>query len=426
MFTRFQKIHFSWISVIIVSVMILTVVGCLPTNLSAQERITLVMPPWASFPKDLLGEFEKDTGIKVNLVTKGWEELYDAIVVGCAAGEPPGDVLEFDWSWTGEFGATGWFVPLTDRISEEAQAEIPDIKSFMYKGDILAVPFSNDFRLAAANMKNLNQIGYSSVPESLSEVTAVSLALKAANLDEYPLVFSLCETTYTATDWFLMTLAHGQGLFDKNMDPLFSKSNSAGMKALRYMVDHVRKYEVVSPALFTVPMVGEAFQAGRGSILLHCGPGSVINFLNPELSQIHDVVQFGLYPGANGTRSATYSLVEGMAIPKKSKHKEAAWKFLQWIMEPETQKKLFLSLGLFPSNPKVIRELAASGQLPFGNVLAEQQEYMNVLFPAGCPLWFAEFQEEAGALVFEAARGEITVEKGLVELVKEVETWRKE
>ncbi len=424
MFTRFQKVHFSRVSLIIVISMILTVVGGFPMGLLAQEKITVVVPPWAAHPTDILNEFERKTGIKVNLVNVGWESLYDSIVIGLAAGKPPGDVLEFDWSWTGEFGATGWFVPLNDRLSEEAKAALPTIKSFVYKGDILAVPYHNDFRLQAVDMRNLNQIGYDSVPESLSEVTAVSLALKAMNVDKYPLVFALMGSTYAATDWFLMTAAHGGGIFDENMNPLFAEPSSAGMKALQYMVDSVRKYEVVAPALFTVRKVKETFQAGEGSILLHCGPGRVIDFTNPERSKIYDVVQFGLFPGADGTRSATISLAEGMAIPKGSKNKEAAWKFLQYMMEPETQKEMFLLLGRFPSSPKVLRELAVSGQIPFGDVLAEQLEYMSAVSPVGYPSWFAEFQEEAGSLVFEASRGKITVEKALTGLAKKVEVWR--
>jgi len=426
MFTRLQKIHFSWFSVIIVITMILTVVGCFPMNLSAQERITVLLPPWSSLPQDLLNEFEeKESGIKVNLVIKGWEELYNSVVVGLAAGEAPGDVIEFDWSWTGEFGAAGWIVPLTDRIPEEIQADTPPMKLFTYKGDILAIPYYNDYRLIAVKMKDLNQIGYDSVPESLSEVRAVSLALKAMNVEKYPLVMDLGEPTHTATNWFLITLAYGQRLFDENMNPLFDKPNSAGMKALRYIVDNVRKYKIISPALFAKRRASESFLRGSGSI--HpCSPGNIKEFLNPEASQIYDDdVQAGLFPGENEIRSVTFSLCEGMAIPKKSKHREAAWKFLQWIMQPETQRKLYLSLGLFPCNVKAIHELGASGKLLFGNVHAEQLKYMKVLFPGGPPPWFAEFQSEAGSLVAEAARGKITVEKALTVLAEKVETWEK-
>ena len=71
------------------------------------------------------GDFEKDTGIHVDLQTLTWDDIRPKLVTALIAGTAPADVTEFDWSWTGQFNAADWYLPLNDAIDKDTVADIP-------------------------------------------------------------------------------------------------------------------------------------------------------------------------------------------------------------------------------------------------------------------------------------------------------------
>lgn len=69
---------------------------------------------------------------------------------------------------------------------------------------------------------------------------------------------------------------------------------------------------------------------------------------DPNISKVAGQVKVGLVPGATPDLSATLTLPEAYAIPANSKHKEAAWKFIQFMTSRETNKILAQEIGLLP------------------------------------------------------------------------------
>ena len=89
---------------------------------SGRERITVVLPSYANPPKSLITAFERETGIGVSLDIASWDSIHDRIVTAEAAGRAIGDVTEVDWSWVGQFGSAGWYVPLDGELDRGAAA----------------------------------------------------------------------------------------------------------------------------------------------------------------------------------------------------------------------------------------------------------------------------------------------------------------
>ena len=71
------------------------------------QSITVLMPSPQS--PNIAADFEAETGIKVDLQTLSWDDIRPKLVTALIAGTAPADVTEFDWSWTGQFGAAGWY-----------------------------------------------------------------------------------------------------------------------------------------------------------------------------------------------------------------------------------------------------------------------------------------------------------------------------
>ena len=62
----------------------------------AGRSITVLMP--SPQGATIAAEFEKATGIKVDLQTLSWDDIRPKLVTALIAGTAPADVTEFDWS----------------------------------------------------------------------------------------------------------------------------------------------------------------------------------------------------------------------------------------------------------------------------------------------------------------------------------------
>ena len=79
-------------------------------------------------------DFEAETGIHVDLQTLSWDDIRPKLVTALVAGTAPADVTEFDWSWTGQFSAAGWYMPLNDVIDADTLEDIGVAKIFTVDG----------------------------------------------------------------------------------------------------------------------------------------------------------------------------------------------------------------------------------------------------------------------------------------------------
>jgi multiple sugar transport system substrate-binding protein len=74
----------------------------------------------------------------------------------------------------------------------------------------------------------------------------------------------------------------------------------------------------------------------------------------------------GLQPTGPAGKRGTALTINGMTIAAKSKHKDEAWQFVKWLMEPENQVPIILAGGSRPAlrtkvlnNPRLMTELKA-------------------------------------------------------------------
>src|SRR5580692_5844655 len=78
---------------------------------SSPKSITVAVA-YPAPPKALLAQFTKQTGIKVNWVNIGWDDLQTKIAAAMSANTYFADAADVDWSKVGEYEKTGWFEPL--------------------------------------------------------------------------------------------------------------------------------------------------------------------------------------------------------------------------------------------------------------------------------------------------------------------------
>jgi multiple sugar transport system substrate-binding protein len=379
----------------------------------AGQKITVLLPPWGTLPKDMTDRFQKETGIKLDLQTLGWDDIRTKVVTSMVAGTAPADVTEVDWSWVGQFGQANWYTPLNDRIDAATVADIPTTKSFRFGGNLLAIPYNNDFRILIYNKKLFEAAGITEPPKTIEELTADARLLKQKGIVTYPIALPLSATEGVSTAWYLLTKAFGGELFGPNYTPLFTDPNSAGYKALAWEIDAL-KTGLIDPAStgLTDVQIQDEVKNGRAAIDVAGWAGNPATYNDPKQSKVAGQIVAAVMPGEGG-KSRTFGLPDALGIPANSEHKDAAVAFIKWWMEPANQIEADATLGDLPTRTSVLETLNKEGKLAAGDVLLAQIPTIGPLFPLGTPPWYPQFSSAVSSSINAAAKGSMTVDQAV-------------
>ena len=382
---------------------------------SIRGQSITVMVPYV-MPQKLLDEFTAQTGVKVTYVRTGWDATHNKLLVANEAKTYVADVAEFDWSFTGQFSGAGWVEPLEGLVDQKT---LDDLKAtdgaFTSGGKTYAACYSNDFRVSMYNKKMFAKAGITQFPATFDELTSDVQKLKSSGV-QYPLSVPMAATEGGVTPWYLLTLAMGGQLFDDQNNPIFSDPGSAGYKALQWEVDAV-KNGWVSPGAVSLndDIALNKFTGGENAILLATGPGNMPTANDPSQSSIAGDAQIALVPGINGP-GGSFGLPEGLSIPVTAKHKAAAAAFIEWWEQPKNAIAIYNTQGSLPCGTSSLKQLADSGQLQGGDVIAAELPHVGPLFPGGAPIWYSQFSADAQGLLNAAVKGDISVSDALKQL----------
>ena len=85
------------------------------------ETVSILMEgvPDTEYVKALVPEFEKETGITVNLEVVNYAEMHTKLVPQLVARQGSYSAIVVDFYWVGEFTKAGWLQPLDDRIAAD-------------------------------------------------------------------------------------------------------------------------------------------------------------------------------------------------------------------------------------------------------------------------------------------------------------------
>lgn len=387
---------------------------------SAQEKplagqsITVLMP--SPQGPNIAADFEAETGIHINLQTLAWDDIRPKLVTALIAGTAPADVTEFDWSWTGQFSAADWYMPLNDVIDADTVKDIGASGIFTVNGKLLGVPYANDFRVLLINKKHFADAGITKMPGTLDELVATAKQIKEKGVSKYPVGLPLSATEGASTAWYLLTKAFGGELFDKDFKPLFTSPDSAGYKALAFEL-MLLKDGLVDPASTGLKdsQINEGmFTEGLTSIMLAGEPGRLGKMNDPKQSKVAGQIEATLVPTSSG-ETRTFGLPEALGIPKTSQNKEAAVAFVKWFTSKEFEKKNWVN-GFLPTRTSALVELNEAKKLDSGDTLVAQAKTVEALFPQGTPTWYPEFSSAVNTAINSAAKGQITVEEAMASI----------
>jgi multiple sugar transport system substrate-binding protein len=383
-------------------------------------------------PAAELDQFTKQTGIKVNWVNIGWDNLQTKIAAAAAANTYFADAADVDWSKVGEYQKTGWFYPLNSYISPASiSSDMPQLKTFESNGQLIGVPFDSSFLVTTVNQKDFAKAGITTMPTTLSDWTADLKKVGKANGMASPLDIQFATAEGLSTCWYQMTAAFGGSVLTAQDSPAFTSPSSPGYQALSWMVNAYKSGLVPAGNINTTDYQGFTTEMAKNrTAAAMCDySGSVASIYNvPASSSVVNDVEYIPTPGATGAGS-NIANPDGIGIPKTAKNVAGAVKFIKWFTETQNQA---LWAGLKGSSD-VVSTFPMPARLTSFDLMikandVEQAAPLDAIlkahaqppFPNGAPPWYVQFSAAVQTNIHQAAAGQETVAQAVSAIAAQV------
>lgn len=366
------------------------------------KEITFMAPDWANPGDELLAEFTEETGISVIFNEVSWDDIRDKVSIAASGGEAAADVIEVDWSWVGEMNSAGWLEPI--EMTDEDKDDMPTLETFTIDGEILAVPYANDYRIAYYNKEHFEQAGITEVPETWDEVYDALKKIKEAGIVEYPYTMPMNADESATTSMMWMAFSRSGQVFNDD-DTL---NEEAVMDALTFENQLVQD-GFVDPASISFNGMDCYRKITSGEASFMVGPTKFVGISNdPEqCSEIGNIVPI-LLPGTDGTSPQTMALPEAVGITSFSENKEAAQEFVKWYSSADVQKRMYAVNSSIPTRNSVLAEMVEDGTFENAGAMLDEADLIKSVFPNGVPSYYSEMSNTMYNNINQMVLGEQT------------------
>lgn len=333
-------------------------VGCRSSS-NSTNTVEITLSGWQSSPSEgqlldkVIREFEaKNPAIKVK--REVINSQYMDVIRTRLIGEVAPDVFYLEAFEAPALIGSGVLEPLNSYIKSDFKLNDfePNLLN-AFKRDKTIYGISKDFSTLALfyNSTALKEAGFSRPPKTWSELRDYAKKLtidknKDGKIDQYGLGI-----TPELPRQVFMIKAFGGSLVDQNNNAAFANSN--GIQGLQLVVDQYRHdRSAIQPSDVGANSVGEAFGQGRVAMAIDG------NWSIPYLKETFPSLRFQTaeIPTVNN-RTGTMIFTVSYVMNRQSKHKDAAWKLIQYLTD-ESGMKSWGNQGIaLPSRQSVLAGL---------------------------------------------------------------------
>ncbi|MEH0844499.1 sugar ABC transporter substrate-binding protein [Micromonospora sp. CPCC 205711] len=305
---------------------------------SKTVRVTLANHVWTENIKAALPEFEKQTGLKVELTQLGEDQLSDQYNVKLNAGSSDIDVMMYRPLQEGKlFAKNKYLADLSDQVKSNKDWEFADfqagpVEATSYEGKPVGVPIITEQEVLYYRKDLLVKAGLSAPPKTLDELKAAAIRIKAAEpgvagfvarTGKSPAVTQFSSFLYSFGGDFV----DGSGKAAVNSD--------AAKQAYAYYGGLIKD---AGPANVSTDMGWPEAMAifTQGKAAFYTEADSLYkNATDPAKSKVADQVGFALFP-AGPAGSKPYNIPSwALGVNGSSENKSNAWKFIEWATGKE-------------------------------------------------------------------------------------------
>jgi len=338
----------------------------LSTQAKAAPKATLnaifLPATWGTVVKDTLApQYEKETGVKVNVQLVGRDEIHQKMGTLFAAQDSSYDIFNLDYNWIPEFGRAQDLVPLDGVLSAADKKDfLPGaLKLGTYKGQILGVPQTihpallwyradlyNDPAVKAQYKKDT---GATLAPPATMDIWAQQAAWfngKTFNGTKvYGWAAQAAKGFGNVHTWLSFCFSYG-------CEPLnadFTKSTLSSPQSIAATNMWAKMMKLMPPGAndFTYDSVTQAAQQGTIATAIQWSWGAFA-VDDPKASKTLGKWQFTQVPAGPDAKSSPHIAEWVISVSKFSKNQAESKKFVAWL---ETKKNDVVQANLGGGDP---------------------------------------------------------------------------
>lgn len=370
----------------------------------------------------LLPEFEKKTGIKVNYEIVPYESSREKQVLNFSSN---GDltIALVDLVWIGEFAENGWIVPIEKFTSDPAITDPKlNLDGFFpllldafgsWGGKVYGLPFDNYSGLLFYNQCMLKEAGFDRPPETWQELYEV-YGPKLTNKDKNQYAFALQSRrgeTQSADSFMRVLWPFGGSLLDKEFKSnLLSKESQAGLKfrqdLMKYMPPGIVSYDHAEAV--------NALAQGQVAMITEWS-AFYSTLIDPATSKIVDCLAVAPEPsGPAGRLPALGGFSLAVAAQAPEKEQKASWLFIQWATSEEIARA-YVEAGGVSGRKSVYEDPDIKAKYKFVEPMVASWQKGVPEFRPRFPAWpaISEIIAEWGTKMM---LGEVSTEEGAKEI----------
>ncbi|MBG6179217.1 sugar ABC transporter substrate-binding protein [Arthrobacter sp. CAN_A1] len=358
----------------------------------------------------LASQFEDENpDVTINVTPVPWESAHDRIATSIAGGETP-DISMLGTTWVGEFAATGALEPTPEGLVEESDffegswgtAVVDDVAyGIPWYVDTRAMYYRTDMAEAAGVEPPTTWDEFKTFTEGLqSEGAEVGVSLPPGGFDSWQ---------------YVAPFVWQQGGDIMNEDGTeFTFETPEWKEAFEYYASFFED-GISDPVRLETGEIEQKFISGEvGSFF--SGPFHVGLLEEQGGEEFADMFDVAMVPGAASQTSFTGG--GNLAVFNDSENRDASWKFVRWLGEPETQLEWYGISTTLPSVQAAYEDPTFADD-PNLSVFAAQLEDSKA--PPAIPTW-AQVSAVIDQELEKVTRGDTTVDEALAAIQSQAES----
>ncbi|PRX60774.1 carbohydrate ABC transporter substrate-binding protein (CUT1 family) [Nonomuraea fuscirosea] len=300
---------------------------------STTVRVTLANHVWTDNIKKALPEFEKQSGLKVEVTQLGEDQLSDQYNVKLNAGSSDIDVMMYRPLQEGKlFAKNKYLADLSDQVKANANWDFADFQAgpteaTTYEGKPVGVPIITEQEVLYYRKDLLEKAGLDAAPKTLDELKAAAAKIKAADPGVAGFVARTGKST-AVTQFSSFLYSFGGDFVDGG-----GKSAVASDAAKQAYAFYGGLIKDSGPANVSTDMGWPEAMAifTQGKAAFYTEANSLYkNATDPAKSKVSDQVGFAPFP-AGPAGSKPYNIPSwALGVNASSENTANAWKFIEW------------------------------------------------------------------------------------------------
>jgi len=304
----------------------------------------------------MAADFEKESGIKVNLIEVEWDSMVNKQAVALAANEPTYDVVDCGSFMLPEYVPGGKYADISDYFTPEEKARFMEgmVEAVTLNGKTYAVPLMASWTIMFYNAEMFQKAGLDPNKPPLTWDDLLTYGKKLQSADTYAYTDSLGPGEYVTTAFFRWSKSAGAKISEWQGGKLKWLLDSPECLAAVQFLQKMMKEGTMDPGSPTYyqQQIADLFGKGHAAMFVNWDMMQLA-FKDPAQTPYAGKIKAATMPGAKPGLSGSIEGHEYMAVPSPSLHKDAAKKFMKYVTSASNQKIRAIESGQTP----VLKEL---------------------------------------------------------------------